>query len=88
MLLASNSNFAQLFSFVNQEFHKVVYYFWAYKLALHPEKTVFMLFLNSAPADHGEINYMDNINYDGTYDPALKLPILSVNQLLKLKLNF
>ncbi len=87
-LLASNSNLNQLFLFVDQEFPKIVDYFWAHKLALHPEKTVFMLFSNLASADHGELIYIDNNNYNDTYDPALKLPILSVNQLLMPKTNF
>jgi hypothetical protein len=87
-LLASNSNLAQPFSYVNKEFRKVIYYFRAHKLALHPEKTVFILISNSAPADHCEIIYIDNNNYDDTYDPALKLPILSVNQLQMPKTKF
>jgi hypothetical protein len=87
-LLVSNSNLAQLFSFVNQEFRKIVYYFRKHKLALHPEKTVFMLILNLAPADHGEIIYIDNNHYDDTYHPALKLPILSVNLLQMPKTKF
>jgi hypothetical protein len=47
-----------------------------------------MLFSNSAPVDHCEIIYIDNNNYDDTYDPALKLPILSVNQLQIPKIKF
>ncbi len=53
-LLASKSKLADLFSFVNEEFHKVVYYFRAHKLVLHPDKTMFMLFTNSNLTDLSE----------------------------------
>jgi hypothetical protein len=44
-------NFADLFSILNEEFHKVVYYFGAHRSVLQPDKTVFMLFLNSNLSD-------------------------------------
>jgi hypothetical protein len=36
--------FNELQSIVNEEFQKIVHYFRKHKLALHPEKTKFMLF--------------------------------------------
>jgi hypothetical protein len=53
-LLASKSKLADLFSFVNEEFHKVVYSFRAHKLVLLPDKTMFMLFTNSNLTDLSE----------------------------------
>jgi hypothetical protein len=87
-LLASNANINQLFSFVNEEFKKIVYYFRAHKLVLHPEKTVFMLFSNINAADIGENIYIDNNNFDNTYNLALKSPILCVNTLPSPKVKF
>jgi hypothetical protein len=42
----------------------------------------------SAPADHGEIIYIDNNKYDDTCNPTLKLPVLSVTSYRCQKLNF
>jgi uncharacterized phage-associated protein len=66
---------------VNEEFRKVVYYFRAHKLVLHPDKTVFMLF---SCRNQGEVNtsvYIDNNNYGANYIPELKTPILCVNNM-------
>jgi hypothetical protein len=78
-LLASNSNIADLFSFVDEEFCKVVYYFRAHKLVLHPEKTVFMLFTNLNINNLGENVFIDDNNFEGDYVDDLKTPILCVN---------
>jgi len=43
-LLKSHENLNELQTIVNQEFQKIVHYFRKHKLALHPEKTKFMLF--------------------------------------------
>ncbi len=46
-LLDSDSNLQILLARVNLEFKKIVYYFRAHKLALHPGKTKFMIFSHS-----------------------------------------
>jgi hypothetical protein len=87
-LLASNSNLSDLFAFVNQEFRKVVYYFRAHKLVLHPDKTVFMIFSNRNLSELDENVYIDNNNFDENYALNLKTPILCVNTLQSPKVKF
>ena len=53
-LLASGSNLDELYNFVNTELHNLTTYFRLNKLALHPEKTKFMLFSNSNLAKNNE----------------------------------
>jgi hypothetical protein len=47
-LLASGPDINELTAFVNSEFQKIVQFFKTHKLALHPSKTQFLLFTNSA----------------------------------------
>jgi len=56
-LLASGSNIDDLTEFVNNEFHKVVYYFRKNRLSLHPEKTKFMIFSNSLAAKKNRLKF-------------------------------
>jgi hypothetical protein len=50
MLLKSGPNLNELTELVNAEFQKIVQYFRANKLALHPKKTQFLLFTHSQAA--------------------------------------
>ena len=54
-LLKSHSNLSILAENVNKEFQKVVTFFRSHKLALHPEKTKFMIFTNSKIQNFPEI---------------------------------
>ena len=49
---------------VNREFKKIVDYFRFLKLALHPEKTKFILFTNSSDARNSDISISLNFNND------------------------
>ena len=51
---------------VNTEFKKVVDYFRFLKLALHPEKTKFILFTNSTDARNRDVSIQLNFNNDNT----------------------
>jgi hypothetical protein len=55
-LLSSGPNLPDLIKFVNDELFKITTYFRLNKLALHPQKTQFMLISNSPSA----INYPTN----------------------------
>jgi hypothetical protein len=46
-LLACSDNIEDLFNFVNLEFRKVVEFFRSNKIALHPNKTKYVIFSNS-----------------------------------------
>jgi hypothetical protein len=87
-LLASKPTIDQLFSFVNEEFRKVVYYFRAHRLVLHPDKTVYMLFSNSNIVNRDVEIFIDNNNYSEISVPNLKVPILCTNDLPDPKVKF
>ena len=74
-LLAYGPNLPELVTFVNSEFQKVCTYFRQNKLALHPQKTQFMLFTNSRDAKEGEISIFVNNNNPGKNNPDLCIPI-------------
>ena len=64
-LLASGDNIEDLIQYVNSEFKKIVTFFRANMLSLHPEKTQFILFSNSNIVKSKEIILfidMNNIN--------------------------
>jgi len=62
-LSASHSNLQELFSFVNQEFHKLCTYFRNNMLSLHPDKTKFLLISpNNIPFDTNLKLYINNNN--------------------------
>jgi len=65
-LLKSHENLDTLAEIVNSEFQKIVHFFRAHKLALHPEKTKFMLFsnkkVNQIPQIYINFNDPNSIN--------------------------
>ena len=70
-LVASHADLESLFSFVNIEFQKVVQYFRSNKLCLHPLKTKFILFSNSAPPINLQIFFNNNNVNSCNPDPNL-----------------
>jgi hypothetical protein len=87
-LLSSNSNIENLIADVNVEFRKVVYYFRAHRLVLHPEKTTFMLF-TTANVDSTKLEiFIDNNNFHELYSDGLKTPIQCINNLQTAKVKF
>jgi Reverse transcriptase (RNA-dependent DNA polymerase) len=74
-LLASHRDPIQLFNFVNEEFQKIVHYFRAHKLSLHPAKTKFILFSNSVPVLNMPLNVVINNNNLGQNSQNLISPI-------------
>jgi hypothetical protein len=87
-LLSSNSNNENLIADVNVEFRKVVFYFRAHRLVLHPEKTTFMLF-TTANVDSTKLEiFIDNNNFHELYSDGLKTPIQCINNLQTAKVKF
>jgi hypothetical protein len=80
-LLLSHSDINVLIQMVNSEFRKVVNFFRNHKLALHPDKTKFMLYSNSPNIKASNIELFVNFNNDGENENALIFPIarISVN---------
>jgi hypothetical protein len=74
-LFASHSDPNTLIQFVNQEFQKVVHFFRAHKLSLHPAKTKFILFSNSNIVLNLPLNVYINNNNEGQNLPELISPI-------------
>ena len=70
-LLASNKCLTTLVSFVNQELQKIVEYFRANKLLLHPAKTQFILFHPSLqPIEASCVNlFLNNNNINSAQSP-------------------
>ena len=78
-LLFSGPNIEKLYEIVNREFHKVVTFFRANKLALHPKKTNYILYTNSNTAKNTELSiFINNCNTNELPDPTLVHPILRV----------
>jgi hypothetical protein len=61
-LLSSHNDLDFLIDFVNNEFQKIVHYFRAHKLSIHPAKTKFILFSNNAAAHMMPFNIFINYN--------------------------
>jgi hypothetical protein len=78
-LLDSDHDINLLVSRVNQEFKKVVFYFRAHKLALHPQKTKFIIFSHSNFIVNPPIINIDFNNFNGLPDNDLVSPIEFVN---------
>jgi hypothetical protein len=79
-LFASADSLKELFQFVNCEFHKIVTFFCAHKIALHPSKTKFILF-NSSKTDILNLDLNVYINNNNGNDATLPLiPIENVNK--------
>ncbi len=77
----SDSNIDILFSRVNSEFKKVVYFFRAHKLALHPNKTKFMIFSHSNAVLNTDLRInIDFNNFTDALDQNLITPIELVNK--------
>jgi hypothetical protein len=78
-LLASGSNIETLTEFVNNEFHKIVYYFRKNRLSLHPDKTKFMIFSNTLAAKKEPPKIFANYNnLSGVQSAELLYPIENV----------
>ena len=78
-ILASSNNLDELYTFVNQEFHKITTYFCLNKIALHPEKTKYMLFTNSTSANNYNLSIVLNQhNYGENFNALLNNPIKRV----------
>ena len=79
-LLASGPDIDLLFDFVNSELKKIAYFFRLNKLALHPNKTNFILFSNSLVARNTDrVLFIDNNNPNCVYNPNLLVPLTRVN---------
>ncbi len=63
-ILKSHSDFNELVRIVNAELKKVVDFFRIHKLALHPSKTKFMVFSNSAEVRARDCSILMNCNND------------------------
>ena len=77
-ILASGPDIRELYDRVNFEFHKVAHYFRRNKLALHPKKTNFILFTNSADARNFNGQIYINNNDLLANNPTLLNPIVRV----------
>jgi len=78
-LTDSGPNLPELVKSVNAEFHKICTYFRANRLALHPQKTQFMLFSNSRDAKESNISIFVNNNNPGEDSADLCIPIQRVS---------
>ena len=79
-LLASGPDIDNLFDTVNSELQKVTYFFRINKLALHPNKTNYILFSNSQAARNtNRVLYINNNNPNCVADPSLISPISRVS---------
>jgi hypothetical protein len=80
MLLKSGSNLNELTELVNTEFQKIVQYFRTNKLALHPNKTQFLLFTHSQAAKENppEI-YLNNYDVGTLQGPSKLISIPNIN---------
>jgi hypothetical protein len=79
-LLDSDTDITALTDRVNIEFRKVVYYFRAHKLALHPNKTKFIVFSHSNLNNTPIVINIDFNNYSGVPNNDLINPIEFVNR--------
>jgi hypothetical protein len=77
-LLSSHSDINYLINFVNTEFQKIVHYFRAHRLSIHPAKTKFMLFSNSTNVQTIPCNIFINYNNLGEINPDLIFPLEKV----------
>jgi hypothetical protein len=75
-LLASGDNLQDLVTFVNSEFKKVVSYFRAHQMALHPSKTKYVIFNASEQIlVNQNIDVFIDCNNDNENSATLKIPI-------------
>jgi hypothetical protein len=78
-LLSLHSDLNYLIESVNTEFQKIVHFFRAHKLSIHPAKTKFILFSNSAAAHTMPCNIYINYNNSVNNDPNLIFPLEKVS---------
>ena len=78
-LLASDDNIDDLILHVNSEFKKIVTFFRAHKLSLHPEKTQFILFTNSTIVKQKNIPLVINMNNHTLDNPGLIFPMQRIS---------
>ena len=72
MLLASGTNLDELYAFVNIELHRISTYFRLNRMALHPEKTNYILFTNSTIAKDTNLQlFINNHNLNEVFDEKL-----------------
>ena len=88
MLLDSHEDLPTLVSKINLEFHKIVNYFQYNKLALHKDKTKFLLFFKNRNSQTPELFFDFNPLSDEFQNPALKFPMTCVNDLEDQKIKF
>jgi hypothetical protein len=77
-LLLSHSNLDTLISIANSEFKKIVAYFRSHKLALHLEKTRFMILSSNADIRNSSVIINMNSNNGNNADITLIKPITQV----------
>ena len=78
-LLASGKNIVELYNYINAELHKLATYFRLNKLALHPEKTKFILFSNSPEARNNDLSLViNNHNLNEPFNLSNITPIARV----------
>jgi hypothetical protein len=79
-LYLSDSNFDRLVLRINAEFKKITDFFRSHKLALHPEKTKFIVFTNSSEVRNRQV--IINLDFNNDNDvikcPALIRPLSRV----------
>ena len=74
-LVAVGPDFEHLKEYVNNEFQKINYFFWAHKLSLHPSKTKIMIFSNSIAIKNTTVNiFLNNNNFEQNL-PKLITPV-------------
>jgi hypothetical protein len=80
-LVSSHENLDELINIVNIEFRKIVTYFRANGLALHPDKTKFVIFSSNSAAHSTNVEIFCNFNNQNENDPLLyfKLQRISMN---------
>jgi hypothetical protein len=79
MLLKSGPNIEEITTLVNTEFQKVVQYLRTYKLALHPNKTQFILFTHSLAAKEKPPEISIKNNDVGMQDPSKLILIPNID---------
>ena len=78
-LVASSNDIDELYAFVNSEFHKIATYFRLNKLALHPEKTKYMLLTNSLIAKNNALSIsLNNLNPNENFNINFVKPIVRI----------
>ena len=79
-LVATHSDLVSLYDYANAEFQKVVYYFRANRLSLHPSKTKFILFSNSREAASIDLKiFINNNNINDISKPLIPIERIHSN---------